>query len=253
MKRYFAAALPALVLSVSARGAEVEAVTPYRPSVSTPAQLSAPGQLEFELGGLAARSDGAFRNSLPYTFKLALTEEWGVLVNGEAVVSAPGDDGERLHGVGDTTVVLKRAFLVDSDTAFGVELGTKIPTARDGIGSGRSDHTVNGIYSQDIGQVHMDVNLNLTRMGAWDPGTGRNQTGAAAAFSIPVAERWGAIAELSGTRQRGVAGTGQLLLAATYQPDKRLALDVGLARGLTPASPNWSFFAGVVTPLAKFW
>lgn len=242
-------AMPAL----PALGAEEEAVTPYRPSVSTPAQLPAPGQLEFELGGLSALGDGARRNSLPYTFKLAFTEEWGVLVNGEAYVSVPGDDGVRLHGIGDTAVVLKRAFVVDSDTAFGIELGTKIPTARDGIGSGKHDDTINTIYSQDIGQVHMDLNLNLTRLGAWDPGTGRNQAGGAAAFSVPVSERWGAIAELSGAHQRGAPGTAQLLLAATYQPNKRLAVDIGFARGLTTASPGWSLFTGVVVPLAKFW
>lgn len=241
------------LLASPARAVEEEAVTPYRPSVSTPAQLPVPGQLEFELGGLSSLSDGARRNSLPYTFKLAFTEEWGVLVNGEAYVSVPGDDGVRLHGLGDTAVVLKRAFLVDSDTAFGIELGTKIPTARDGIGSGKHDDTLNTIYSQDIGQVHMDLNLNLTRLGARDPGTGRNQRGAAAAFSVPVSERWGAIAELSGTHQRGAPGTAQLLLAATFQPNKRLALDIGLARGLTTASPGWQMFTGLVVPLAKFW
>jgi hypothetical protein len=229
------------------------AVTPYRPSVSTPAQLPAPGQLEFELGGLSSSSGVARRDSLPYTFKLAFSDEWGILLGGEGFVSARDDGGQRTRGVGDTTVVLKRAFLIDSATAFGLELGAKIPTAKDTIGSGKSDTTVNGIFSRDIGRVHMDLNLNLTHLGLNDPGSGRYQSGAAAAFSTPVSERWGAIAEVSGTHQPGAAGTAQLLLAATYAPDKRLAIDIGVAKGLTAASQDWSVFSGLVVPLAKLW
>jgi hypothetical protein len=241
------------VLLPPAHAEDEDAVTPYRPSVSTPAQLPARGQLEFELGGLSAKSGDARRDSLPYTFKLAFSDEWGVLLGGEGYVSARDDSGQRARGPGDTTLVLKRAFLIDSATAFGIEAGAKMPTAKDSIGSGKSDYTVNGIFSRDIEQVHMDLNLNLTRLGARDPGTSRSQTGAAASFSTPVSERWGVIAELSGTRQRGAAGTAQLLLAATYAPNKRLAIDVGAARGLTVASPDWSVFTGIVVPLAKLW
>ena len=51
-------------------------ITPYRPSVSSPAQLPAPGQLEFELGGLSTKTDDDRRASLPYTFKLGFNEQW---------------------------------------------------------------------------------------------------------------------------------------------------------------------------------
>jgi hypothetical protein len=255
MKRLKLVAAAIFALAQMAAQADDEAaVTPYRPSVSTPAQLPSPGQLEFELGGLAASFAGAApRDSLPYTFKLAFSDEWGVLLEGEAYVLDHDDGGQRVRGVGDTTVVLKRAFLIDSATAFGLELGAKMPTAKDTIGSGKSDVSVNGIFSRDLDQVHMDVNLNLTHMGLDVPGASRYQTGAAVAFSRPVTERWDAIAELSGTRQRGVAGTAQLLLAASYAPDKRLAFDLGMARGLTAASARWSLFSGVVLPLANLW
>lgn len=257
MKIFKLAAAAAAVLAlapVAAHADDEAAVTPYRPSVSTPAQLPSPGQLEFELGGLASSFSGAApRDSLPYTFKLAFTDEWGVLLGGEAYVIDHDDGGQRVRGVGDTTVVLKRAFLIDSATAFGLELGAKIPTAKDTIGSGKSDVSVNGIFSRDLDQIHMDVNLNLTHMGLDVPGASRYQTGAALALSRPVTERWDAIVEVSGTRQRGVAATAQLLLAASYAPDKRLAIDVGLARGLTAASERWSLFSGVVLPLANLW
>jgi hypothetical protein len=224
-------------------------VTPYRPSVSTPAQLPVPGQLEFELGGQASMEADGRRNSLPYTFKLAFNSKWGLLLEGDAFVSAPTDSG-RAHGVGDTSVVLKRAFIVDDATAFGLELAAKMPTAPDEIGSRKTDWTLNGIYSQDIGKLHLDLNLNQTRLGAPDPGASRMQTGLSSAFSHPVGEHWTATWEWSGTRNRGAASTGQLLGALSYAPNPDLVVDVGLAHGLNAASPKWSIFSGMVVPLA---
>ncbi|MBJ7313750.1 transporter [Rugamonas sp. CCM 8940] len=245
--------LGATLLSQSVHAEDAPPVTPYRPSVSSPAQLPAPGQLELELGGLSSKSDGQRRNSLPFAFKLGFSEEWGVVLGGEAWVRARDDDGARVQGVGDTAFVLKRAFLVDSATAFGLELGAKAPTARDSIGSGRADYSVNGIFSRDLGKVHMDANFNLLRLGAVEEGSGRTQSGLSAAFSLPLSERWGAAAEWSGTRRGGAASTAQLLLAASYSPSKRLTFDFGLARGLNRASPDLSLFTGVVLPLARLW
>ena len=236
-----------------AQAQDGDPVLPYRPSVASPAQLPVPGQLELEAGGLLSKTGATRRASLPYTFKLALTPEWGVLLGGEAFVRARDATGLGDSGLGDTSIVLKRAFLLDSATALGLELGWKLPTAKDCIGSGKSDVSLNGIFSRDLGVVHMDANLNATRLGASEPGMGRVQTGWAASFSTPVSARWGATAEVSGARLRGVPDAAQLLLAATWSPTPRLAIDIGMARGLTAASPDWSLFSGLVVPLGKLW
>jgi hypothetical protein len=246
----------ALLLACAANPAlaqEVGAVTPYRPSVSTPAQLPAPGQLEFEAGVLGTNGGDGRRDSVPVLFKLAFSEQWGVLVGGDAFVSARDSDGGHLRGIGDTSLVLKRAFIVDSATAFGLELDAKVPTAKSGIGSGKADYGINTIFSKDLGQLHMDANANLTRLGEWEPGTGRNQAGLSVSFSTELAEHWGATAELSGTHRRHADNTAQWLLAATYSPSKHMAVDVGVAHGLNAASPDWSLFTGVVVPLARLW
>lgn len=235
------------------RAQDEAGITPYRPSVSSPAQLPVPGQLEFEAGGLSSKSDEGRRKSLPYTFKLAFSEQWGVLVGGEAYVASRDGAGQRERGGGDTSLVLKRAFAVDSGTAFGLELGVKLPTAKDAIGSGKRDVVVNGIFSKDIGSFHLDANLNATRLGAYEPGAGRTQTGMSASLSTPVSEQWGLTAELSDTHQRSQAHATQLLLAAGYSPSKRLTIDVGVAKGFNGAAGNWSLFSGVVMPLAKLW
>lgn len=233
--------------------AQDDAVLPYRPSVSSPAQLPTPGQLEFETGVLSTKSSDSRRGSVPYTFKLAFNQEWGVLLGGEGYVSDREDGSPRQRGIGDTTLVLKRAFLIDDATALGLELGAKAPTAKDTIGSGKSDYSINGILSRDFGDVHLDANLNATRLGAYDAGTGRTQAGWSTSFSTPVSEKWGVTGEVSGMHRDHLQNTGQLLAAAAYSPSKRLVFDFGVARGLTSASQDWSLFGGVTLPLAKLW
>lgn len=245
-----------LMLAVAAGGAcaaDAGSVTPYRPSVSTPAQLPAVGQLEYEAGLLGTKDGGERRDSIPMLFKLAFSEQWGVLVGGDAYVSARDAGGARARGLGDTTVTLKRAIVVDDATAFGVELGAKLPTAKDSIGSGKADYTLNTIVSKDFGKFHMDANANLTRLGAVEAGSARKQSGLAASFSHELAGRWGATAELSGTHRRGADNTAQLLLAAAYSPSKRMTIDFGVAHGLNAATPNLALFGGLVVPLAQLW
>jgi hypothetical protein len=253
MTRHFIGlALATLCTLAHAADADEDAITPYRPSVSSPAQLPVPGQLEVELGGLQARSDDTRRSSVPYALKLAFSKEWGVVVGGEAHVWAHDSSG-RTQGLGDTTLVLKHAWLVDDATAFGMELGTKRPTANDSIGSGRADYTLNTIFSRDIGPVHMDANLNATRLGLADAGTGRTQFGASASFSGALSDHWGLTGELSGTHRSGAANGTQVLTALTYSPSKRLTFDFGVARAFRPTPATTQVFAGVVFPLAKLW
>lgn len=253
MNRIKMAALAASVLfSATAAAAETTGVTPYRPTVSNPAQLPAAGQLELELGGMKSKTGETRRDSLPYLLKFGFTPQWGVLLGGDAYVSA-GDASGRVRGLGDTTVLAKRAFLVDDVTAFGLEFGAKLPTAKDALGSGKADYLVNGIYSHDFDKLHLDANLNVTRMGAVEAGAARVQTGYSAAFSMPLAGKWGATAELSGTRRGGTPSSAQWLGALTYSPSKRMTLDAGLIKGLNHASPDWALFAGIVVPVARFW
>ncbi|WP_431276732.1 transporter [Variovorax ureilyticus] len=187
-------ALASMVFSGAAHAADDNdggpPITPYRPSVSSPAQLPAPGQLELELGGQHRSDSQSLRNSAPYLLKLAFDDKWGLLVGGEAHVWQSGDIG-RSQGVGDTVLTLKRAWVVDDATAFGMEFDVKLPTANDVIGSGKTDYTINTIVSRDFGPVHMDANLNATQLGQADPGSSRTQIGASTAFSTSLSGPWG--------------------------------------------------------------
>lgn len=232
-------------VAAQASGDEAPAVTPYRPSVSTPAALSAPGWLEVEAGLLRDRgSAGAQRDSLPYTLKLAFTADWGIRLSGDAWVRQTDGSAPSLRGMGDSSVVLKRRFAIDETSAFGLEGGATLTTGRRGIGSEHSDYTVNAIYSADLGDWHTDLNLSGTRVGDIDPGSSRRQWGWAASLSRALTERWGVVGEFSGTRQHGTEATGQVLMAASYNVSKSLTLDAGFARSLRSGVPDRQLFAG---------
>jgi hypothetical protein len=241
------------LITVTARSAgaatadETPAATPYRPSVSTPAALSAPGWIEIE-AGLEHDHDGAARrDSVPVTVKLAFTPDWGVRVGGDAWVRAR-DDASSASGLGDTNVVAKRRFAIDDDSAFGLEAGVTLPTAAHpglGTGSGKPDWELNTIYSADFASVwHSDINVAATRLGGHDAGTARTQWLFAAALSRALDERWNVVGELSGTHQGGVEGTCQLLVAASYNVSRRLVVDAGAARSVRAGAPVWSAFTG---------
>ena len=260
MKTALSIASALLACAVSARADDVPAaneaepaVVPYRPSVSTPAQLSAPGYLELEAGGLrvAGPDSGSSRSTLPYTLKLAFTPDWGIRLGGDAWVrqSAAGDSQS---GAGDTSIVLKRRFAVSDATAWGLELGEKFATAGSTLGSGHADTTVNGIFSSDFAPSwHTDLNLNETRLGVAAGQPHAWQTGWAAAVSRSLTDAWGAVGEFSGTRQAGAPGTAQFLLAASWNQSNAAVFDFGAAHGLNDASGRWQVFAGVTLRLAK--
>ena len=244
-----------LLVPFSASAAEDEpAATPYRPSVAGGATMSRPGWLDLEFGAQrlgGKRTDR--RDSLPYLLKLAISENWGVLLGGEAQIRLAPAGGNVVRGVGDTVATLKYRLPYEAeDQAFGIEASVKRPTAKDSLGSGKTDYGLKGIYSADLDSgFHLDVNLGVSRLGAYDATQGRTLTAWAAAMAHPVGDAWSLVVDLSGTRQRGSASTSQLLGAASYSLSKRVVFDAGMAFGLNNASPKWTAFTGVTVLLGQ--
>ncbi len=235
------------------RAEDPPTVTPYRPSVSAPAALSAPGWLEAETGFQRSRADDPRRrDSLPYSLKLAFTPDWGIRIGGDALIRQLGADGVVVHGGGDTSFVLKRRFAVNDASAFGLELGFKLPTSRTGLGSGHGDAGLTGIYSSDLApKWHVDINVSATRLGGVGLGESAWQKAWAAALSRNLNDQWGATAELSGTQRGGAARTSQALVAATYSVSNAVSLDAGVSKGLSAASGGWSTFFGATFLVAR--
>ena len=226
--------------------------TPYRPSVSTPAALSAPGWLEIEAGWQHNHTDDSRRDSIPLSFKVAFDPDWGIRLGNEAWVRQRSDAGER-SGFGDTSLVLKRRFGIDDDQAFGLEGSVTVPTGKNGIGfgSGKPDYAVNAIYSGDFGAWHTDVNLLAARLGQPDPGASRTLWLFAGSLSRQLDDRWAVVGEYADTRQSGAEDSRQLLLAASYNLSKRMTLDAGAARSVRRGDSTWSAFTGLTWLAAR--
>lgn len=246
-------ALACCAIAAHAVDDDAPTVTPYRPSVSTPAALSAPGWLEVEAGVQSSQAvDPARRHTLPYTLKLAFTPDWGIRIGGDAFVRQRNADGTTDHGFGDTSIVLKRRFAIDDASAFGAELGVKFPTARDTLGSGHTDTGLNGIYSSDFAKDwHVDLNLTATHLGGVDAGTSAWQKGWAASLSRNLNDKWSAGFELSGTQRNGADKTAQALVSTSYALSPGAVIDFGLSKGLNAASGGWSVFSGITFLAAR--
>src|SRR5947199_10504192 len=101
-----------------------------------------------EGGGAPGRGPASARRvGLPYTLKLAWTPDWGIRLGGDAWVRDTDENGERISGTGDTSVIGKRRFAIDESSAFGLELGATMPTGRRRISDGKAAYRATGTHS----------------------------------------------------------------------------------------------------------
>jgi len=224
--------------------AEQPSATPYRPTVSNPAELSALRHVEIEFGTqLNQPGEQEQRNSLPFLLKYPFHEHWGLLIGGEAWLEmrdAAGSDS----GFGNTAVLLKHYHPLSETLAVGFEAGAVFPTARQPLGQGRTDYSGNLIVSQDIGNLRIDVNAGVTRQGYREENYSRFFYNWALAASHPLTERWGIAGEFSGIFYPQQQSSSQFLATLTYAPTPRLVLDFGSTVGITDVSDDYTVFAG---------
>lgn len=118
-----------------------------------------------------------------------------------------------MRGQGDTLLLLKQRWPLseENNAALGVEYGFKSPTAKEGLGSGKTDYLVNGIYSAEFSGHTLDLNLNLSVLGEALPGEERQQWGWATTWSRQLNDTWGIAAALSGYMRQGMDAANQFL------------------------------------------
>jgi hypothetical protein len=238
-----------LTFSASALAQNVEAteeptVTPYRPTVSNPAELPFPRRLEIEAGWIRTALGDSSRRALPFLAKMAFNPDWGVMLGGD-LRAWDNSSGVPISGRGDTNITLKHRIGTGSAALnFGVEAGVKLPTAAAGLGSDKRDWTVNGIMSYDLAEDwRLDANLGITALGAHDPGLGVNSALSAMAVSHSLGP-WTLAGEFSQASQSGAPTASQWLFAVAYAAAPQLVLDAGLARGHDGTDRPRSIFVG---------
>lgn len=235
----------ALLGAPGARAEEILGATPYRPTVANPAELSEPGWLEVEAGWIRNRGDEVTRYAFPYTAKLAFSENWGVLMEGDIQARELSSGGGAETG-GDTSLMLKhRIPTSDEKQNFGIEVGAKLPMISHGLGDGVPNWVVNGIYSVDFAENwRLDANLGIGRLGNADPGKSRMAKMWAVSVSRAIGS-WTLAGEVSGENQGGVPDGAQVVLAASYAVTPRVVVDIGVSQGLADWSDQSGVFSGV--------
>jgi len=230
--------------------AEQLTVTPYRPTVSNPAELSALRHLEVEFGAQSNQPGmQEERNSLPFLLKYPFADQWGLLVGGEAWIKSRNTD-ETISGFGNTSVLLKHYYPINPTLAVGFEAGAVLPSARQSLGQGRTDYLANFIVSQDISDLRIDVNAGLTRKGLKEDDLDRYRYNWAIAASQMFTEHWGIAGEFSGVLAQQQKPTSQFLASLNYLMTPQLMLDFGGTAGMTSVTDNYTVFAGLTLLIA---
>lgn len=227
---------------------ELPSVTPYRPTVSNPAELSAPRHVEVEAGFEHVNGGGLKeRLATPLTLKYAFNEDWGVLLNSGWMYEKGRDDGV-VDGWNPTALLLKSHYALNEDNAVGIELGVGTPALAGYFADGDPDLVVNLIYSVDVGETRLDANFGMTRIGWVDEETDvdRHQYQWALALSHPVSSGWSVAAELSGNARYGSQPYQQALVCASYALSRTTVIDAGGAYGIGgDSSATRNLFIGV--------
>ena len=242
------------VLSATVLGQEQSpAVVAYRPSVATPADLPAPGWPELEAGWSGAKGGDLSRSqSVPIAFRLAWSETWGLIVGTDAYDWQRDLDGNTAHSGGDTNLQLKYRLPVSNSLSLGAQFGVALPTARPPIGSGKADWGGTAIASLDSDFAHVDVNVGGVRIGAVDTGQGQWQGAWAVAASRPLPQGFTITGEMSGIVQHGTRARIQTLGGLNYNVSPQVVLDVGVAAGLSRATPDRQITGGVTIQLGHW-
>ncbi len=241
--------LPAIALATASAGARADdapAVVPYRPTLSTPADLPAPGYPELEAGYLHPRGgDSARRESLPMTFKLVWDPRWAPWIGTDAQVAERDFDGVTSRSGGETMLALKYKLPLRENVALGWQAGPTLATARMPIGSGKTDWALMGIASANFGDIRVDANVGAVRVGAVDPGQGRVAPNWSVAGSYPLDDRYTTAVEASGSLQRGTGVATNPLAALPYNVSRALVVDVAASAGLSRCAPEGQLATGL--------
>lgn len=240
-----------LLLAVSARSQTVHDTTPEanpaRPTVSTPAELTPLGYIQFETGALGATSSPEFgtRIGINEVAKLTVLPRLELFALTEPYVHSTGErlrkqihPGEVFAGAQGVLVPANGAM--PTIAVSYVRRLYESPAPELDLGTFRQSGTL--LISNDVAGVHYDANFIVTEQ--TQAGVRRAQHGQ----TLSVSRRWGHFT-LSGELWRFTqpflnSNAVGNLWAISYSLRRNVVLDGGYNRGLTGTSTHWEEFVG---------
>jgi hypothetical protein len=241
---FFACIQPSVAQSSASDEPEAN---PARPTVSTPATLTAVGYLQFETGMLGATDSPEFSSqySMNEVIKLAVAPRLEFLVASEPVAhsiasaNATNQPGDVSMGA---QVVLSPGAGARPTIALSY-LGRAYAGDAPDLDFGSPANSLVLLASADVRGFHYDTNalFNEVVKGA----VRRAQFGQTLSISHPLAGNFGLAGEIWHFTQPFLrANCVGNLGALTYSPRKTLVFDLGFNHGLTRTSTQWEAFAG---------
>ena len=251
----------AALLWLGVTGTAAQDINPDRPDLTTSAEVVPAGALQIETGLEYERArvgDGPTERQLSVqgVLRLGLTPAFEISLEGVPFVWLRADQED--HGSGDYTLGLKYRFHAPASDGAGPALAVKpfvkLPTAREPIGSERTDF--GALLLMTLGLpwgLSLDANAGVAAIGQRRPEGLIPQGIASASLSWAVTERLYTITELFFSTKDARDGRDSLLttVALMYRITPRLALDTGMRTTLTGQGPDWSAFIGLSVRLGR--
>jgi hypothetical protein len=237
--------------SVLERGSTIAPIEPDRPDVTNGTHIVDVGLLQVEVGAQRVRMGTQRSVGTPLTLRIGLFE-WL-----ESRISTDGflhetNQGSSVSGSGNVQVGAKVRLFAEPG---GIPVLSILPTinlpvasASKGLGTGEADFTLVMLSGTDLGRTsHIDFNYGIGAIGA---GQGRSRFAqhlVSVSFSHSLTEQLNPYLEgFWYSRQDPDGGRVFSLDAGFIQAfTARLAVDGGLAVGLTHAAPDVSVFGGL--------
>lgn len=191
-----------------------------------------------------------------YSFNAELTT--GIINNLEFLVDVPlifkRKEADNTEGLGDLTMKAKLRFLKGREAtpaSIAGQLIIKFPSGdRDrGLGTGEADVGLQLLASEEFPLITVHLNLGYTFIGNPPGREFRDILNYSLAFEYEaLPNTLKLVGELTGHRQEDPATSGDplsLLAGIAHRLDKKIVVDAGLAVGLTPRSPDYTFNVGM--------
>ena len=232
---------------------------PNRPTVANPADITQYGVLELEYGWDTAWPQGmANQNSLGGLLKFGLLCDVELRWNTTSFLSQEDANGTH-SGVGDNWIgpqvrIYKQTRRVPT-LSFGYAIKFPSASQKNGLGTGRVDHSFTFLASKDIAGLHFDFNVTHFLIGRENlNGFDRNYQ-LNLAFSHPLHGRLQFTGEFYGDTQleRTTPAFISSLWALTYTVTPRLVADGGFEAGLTSGGPHRHVFVGATYSIGELY
>jgi Putative MetA-pathway of phenol degradation len=232
---------------------EPEFIVPARPTVANPAEFQQPGVLQLEVGydgNFNARGDYKIQQDMPLSLRFAVNRRLLIELDTDSPYSMKDPSGVTKTGFGDTQLGIQAVLLPENKSRPGVAFAyyIKVPTADENkdLGTGRDDHSFIGLVSKTAGKTTIDFNAIYLLAGKTSSSGYASSGQGAFAVTQKLTKKFSLQGEISGmSRNDEQSGMMFGLAVASYQINRRTAIDGGIRFGLTPDAPKVGVVAGV--------